>query len=688
MFKTLSAALLLAAASSAMAVIDNGNFEQWSGNTPDSWSTIDSGISLAPSTTAYSGAQSAAITVNTGSQASTDFRQSVSVVSGTTYDFSTWIYHTEGNLKARLYIDGYQNYSNNTLTNQWQQISFSYTANTTGSIDVGLRFYDQSGFDGSEVVYVDGFAPANDTTSGGSTGGTDGSTGGSCVATQINLTTDNYGSETSWNITDSTGTEVASGNGYGNNQSATEDLCLNADTYTFTINDSYGDGICCSYGNGAYSVLVDGSEVASGAQFTSAEATAFTVEDTSGGSTGDGSTGDGSTDDGSTGSSCAATAGTLTLITDNYGSETSWNITNSSGTEVISGNGYSSNQTYSEDICLDDDTYSFTILDSYGDGICCSTGNGSYSLSIDATVVASGANFTYNEVTGFTVGDGSSGDGSSGDGSSGDGSSGDGSSSGTDLTGYYASADGLAGYALKTELHNIIDGHSSQGYSALWTFYDANSRDVYFENDGSILDIYSENPTGTDPYSYTSTSDQCGNYSGEGSCYNREHSFPRSWFGGSVEPMNSDVHHIFATDGYVNGRRSSYPYGDVGSATYTSQNGSKLGSAASGLGYSGTVFEPIDEFKGDLARAYFYMATRYEDVIANWESNSTYSSAVLNGSSNQVFDTWFLTMLLSWHANDPVSQKEINRNEAAYSHQGNRNPFVDHPELVNTIWGN
>ena len=75
--------------------------------------------------------------------------------------------------------------------------------------------------------------------------------------------------------------------------------------------------------------------------------------------------------------------------------------------------------------------------------------------------------------------------------------------------------------------------------------------------------------------------------------------------------MNSDVHHIFASDGYVNGRRSSYPYGEVGSASYTSQNGSKLGSAANGLGYSGTVFEPVDEFKGDLARAYFYMATRY-----------------------------------------------------------------------------
>ncbi len=100
-------------------------------------------------------------------------------------------------------------------------------------------------------------------------------------------------------------------------------------------------------------------------------------------------------------------------------------------------------------------------------------------------------------------------------------------------------------------------------------------------------------------------------YSGEGSCYNREHAFPRSWFGGAVSPMNTDVHHVFATDGYVNGRRSSYPYGDVASATYTSSNGSKLGAGSSASGYTGTVFEPIDEFKGDFARAYLApMATQ------------------------------------------------------------------------------
>lgn len=246
--------------------------------------------------------------------------------------------------------------------------------------------------------------------------------------------------------------------------------------------------------------------------------------------------------------------------------------------------------------------------------------------------------------------------------------------------GYYNNAENLNGYVLKTALHNIIsEGHTDRGYSALWSFYISNETDIYYENDGTILDMYSENPEGPDPYNFTPGSDQCGTYGSEGDCYNREHSFPKSWFG-DQSPMNNDVHHIFPTDGKVNGFRSSYPYGIVGNATTTSQNGSKVGSAESGLGYSGTVFEPIDEFKGDLARAHFYMATRYENVIKSW------SSSVLDGTDSTVFEDWALDLLYTWHKNDPVSQKEIDRNNAAYLYQNNRNPFVDHPEYVDSIW--
>ncbi|MDA3865343.1 MAG: endonuclease [Salinivirgaceae bacterium] len=244
--------------------------------------------------------------------------------------------------------------------------------------------------------------------------------------------------------------------------------------------------------------------------------------------------------------------------------------------------------------------------------------------------------------------------------------------------GYYDAATGT-GYALKTQLHYIIDGHNSQTYDALWTHFQVTEVDNYYENDGSPLDMYSENPDGTDPYNWTFVSDQCGNYSGEGSCYNREHSFPKSWFNDGY-PMYTDLFHLYLTDGYVNGQRGNFPFGEVGTASWTSQNGSKKG-ASSYPGYTGTVFEPIDEFKGDFARTYFYMATRYENVVSGW------SSPMLDGSTNQVYEDWALSMLLEWHANDPVSLKERDRNDAVYGIQDNRNPFIDHPEWVNSIWG-
>ncbi|HLU80572.1 MAG TPA: endonuclease [Flavobacteriaceae bacterium] len=251
---------------------------------------------------------------------------------------------------------------------------------------------------------------------------------------------------------------------------------------------------------------------------------------------------------------------------------------------------------------------------------------------------------------------------------------------------YYDSATGLTGFALKTELHNIIsNGHNPQGYNDLWTAYQISDDDQYYESDGTVLDIYSENPNGTDPYGFNFGADQCGNYGGEGDCYNREHLMPQSWFS-SAMPMKSDIHHVIPTDGYVNGVRGHLPFGEVGSANYVSANGSKRGNNTV-PGYNGEVFEPIDEFKGDIARVYFYMATRYEDKIASWENENDGSMATLNGTSDQVFENWMLDMLLDWHQNDPVSQREIDRNEEAYNFQGNANPFVDHPEFIDMIWG-
>jgi len=254
------------------------------------------------------------------------------------------------------------------------------------------------------------------------------------------------------------------------------------------------------------------------------------------------------------------------------------------------------------------------------------------------------------------------------------------------LATYYADATGKTGFALKTALYNTIKGHTTKSYTDLWTFMSTYSLDTYFEKDNTILDIYSEIPSASDSFNFTPVTKQCGNYGSEGDCYNREHSMPQSWFV-KASPMVSDVHHIFATDGYVNGKRSNHPYGEVEASTFVSSNGSQLGSPTAALGYTGdVVFEPIDEFKGDLARAYFYMATRYEDIIGSWETNSDNANAVLNGSSDYVYEAWVITMLKKWNENDPVSEKEKYRNEAAYKYQGNRNPFIDHPEYINEIW--
>ena len=281
---------------------------------------------------------------------------------------------------------------------------------------------------------------------------------------------------------------------------------------------------------------------------------------------------------------------------------------------------------------------------------------------------------------------------------------------------YYSSANGT-GYALKTQLKKIInsanDGlspeffHVDRGYGSgasqtnngLWSAYGTTDRDngIGFENDNTIVDIYSENPSGADPYNYLFNSSQCGNVGAEGTCYNREHLIPQSYFGGSNPPsqfaiMRNDVHHVYPTDGKVNGTRSDFAFGKVNVATSTSLNGSKLGSALNSgysAGFSGTVFEPIDAFKGDIARVFFYFATRYEDEMDDLYTTYTGvdTRVMFDGTIDKVFSPTFLNILLTWHEQDPVSAKEIARNDASYVHQSNRNPYIDHPEYIAMIWG-
>ena len=245
-------------------------------------------------------------------------------------------------------------------------------------------------------------------------------------------------------------------------------------------------------------------------------------------------------------------------------------------------------------------------------------------------------------------------------------------------TGYYTTATG-SGYTLKTQLYNIIKGHTVRDYAGLYVTYETSDIDNFFENDGSVLDMYSENPAGTDPYNYAITAGQrCGNIINEGDCYNREHIIPQSIFN-EASPMVSDAHFITPTDGKVNGIRSNYPHAVVATATQTTLNGSKLG-ASTTAGYTGLVFEPINEFKGDIARMYFYFATRYENTVAG------YNYPMFNGSTGKVFTPAFLSQLIDWHNQDPVSAREITRNNAIYARQNNRNPFIDNPSYVAAVW--
>ena len=243
-------------------------------------------------------------------------------------------------------------------------------------------------------------------------------------------------------------------------------------------------------------------------------------------------------------------------------------------------------------------------------------------------------------------------------------------------SGYYSTANRAKGKDLKTALHYIIREHVERSYKELWT--DMKKTDC--RPDGKVWDMYSSKTN------YTFGKDQAGSYKKEGDVYNREHSFPKSWFNDAA-PMYTDLFHLYPTDGYINGRRSNYPYGETNGERYQSNGGwSKLGNCTT-PGYTGVVFEPNDEYKGDLARTYFYMATCYEDQIANWETDKGEVFPMLNSTKYPVFSKWALDMLLRWAHNDPVSEKEIKRNNEVYKIQKNRNPFIDYPGLEQYIWG-
>ena len=149
--------------------------------------------------------------------------------------------------------------------------------------------------------------------------------------------------------------------------------------------------------------------------------------------------------------------------------------------------------------------------------------------------------------------------------------------------------------------------------------------------------------------------------------------------------MYSDIHYLIPADAYINQKRSNYPYARNNGENITYTNGSKLGKSTT-PGYTNTVYEPIDEFKGDVARYLLYFATRYEGNLNVY--NYLLSTSPLDGTEEKAYEDWYITMLKDWNALDPVSQKEIDRNNGIQATQGNRNPFIDYPCLAEYLWGN
>ena len=223
--------------------------------------------------------------------------------------------------------------------------------------------------------------------------------------------------------------------------------------------------------------------------------------------------------------------------------------------------------------------------------------------------------------------------------------------------------------ALVASLHSKLSAdHVSISFDALWGAFE--TIDSGRNGCDGISDFYSSK--------CWSPEEACGNYTQEGDCFNREHSWPKTWWGGGTGPdQHEDLIAVVPADGYVNGLRAQDPLGAVISENYISSNGSKRGLCnESGTAPGSKCFEPADSLKGDFARIYFYMAVRYEGDMACCEE------LAVNGAD---IAPWQESVLRRWHAQDPVDIAERERNERVFGIQKNRNPFVDYPVFVDRI---
>lgn len=260
---------------------------------------------------------------------------------------------------------------------------------------------------------------------------------------------------------------------------------------------------------------------------------------------------------------------------------------------------------------------------------------------------------------------------------------------------YYTNLNEKSGANLFNAINAVCSSHTAVTYQNLWTiFYQTDAK-----ADGTLWDMYSN-------CTWASTSSQCGNQSKVCDCYNREHSLPKSWWGGNENACYTDLFHLVPTDGRVNAQRNNYAFGETSVGVVCDNDANALGRlgksnspitvtkstiAGTSATCSATVFEPADEYKGDFARNYFGMRVSYPNInFAQADGGTIHFSNTTAAASetNYGLTDYSVILLLKWHRQDPVSQKEIDRNNAIQAAQGNRNPFIDYPCLAEYLWGN
>ena len=231
---------------------------------------------------------------------------------------------------------------------------------------------------------------------------------------------------------------------------------------------------------------------------------------------------------------------------------------------------------------------------------------------------------------------------------------------------YYKSADGLKKEELKTALHKITAAHTTKSYNDLWNLYE--TTDACLNNEAQVFDMFS-----TETFYFVSV----------GNKMNKEHVVPQSWWGGGGKyPIYSDLLNVYPSETNANSRKSNYPLGKITGEVNFDNGRIKVGKS-SNSGGCGYVVEPYDEFKGDFARIYLYDATCYQNI--SWDKTAY---AFPTGTDTYpTLEQWIIPILLEWNRLDPPSEWEKERNQRVQGIQGNRNPYIDYPQLAEYVWG-